>query len=61
LHLVGLLFNVNYDARNHELKKRVVFILQNVQTGYGNPGIKRPGREVNDEPVSGAGVRNEWS
>ena len=20
LHLVGLLFNVNYDARNHELK-----------------------------------------
>jgi len=21
LHLVGLLFNVNYDARNHELKK----------------------------------------
>jgi len=22
LHLVGLLFNVNYDARNHELKKK---------------------------------------
>jgi len=23
LHLVGLLFNVNYDARNHELKKKL--------------------------------------
>jgi len=24
LHLVGLLFNVNYDARNHELKKKAL-------------------------------------
>jgi len=24
LHLVGLLFNVNYNARNHELKKMEV-------------------------------------
>jgi hypothetical protein len=42
--------------------KRVLFlILPNVQTGYGNPEIKRPVREVNHSPVSSAKVKNEWS
>ena len=27
LHLVGLLFNMNYDARNHELKKKYLDII----------------------------------
>ena len=26
LNLVGLLFNVNYDARNHELRRRCVYL-----------------------------------
>ena len=34
LHLVGLLFNVNYDARNHELKKKIVFFLSVEKVGH---------------------------
>jgi len=29
LHQVGLLFNVNYDARNHELKKKRLHLFAN--------------------------------
>ena len=36
LHLVGLLFNVNYDARNHELKTNTVsWLLEKFPFFYG--------------------------
>jgi len=35
LHLVGLLFNVNYDARNRELKKNLNVIMSWVWDSVG--------------------------
>jgi len=34
LHLVGLLFNLNYDARNHELKIQVVVGVFSIMAAY---------------------------
>jgi hypothetical protein len=53
-------------------KGRDISLLQNVQKGYGvhpasspvvtgvlSPGIKRPGREINDSSPSNAEVKNQ--